>query len=64
MIILKSNQINSTIRWCSKNIAPRQFFLHNLIGGNGWKIFISRDSLWYLETDDPSLETYVKLKLL
>jgi hypothetical protein len=64
MIILESKQVSSTIRWCSKNIAPRQFFLHNLVGGNGWRVFISRNSLWYLETDDPSLETYVKLKLL
>ena len=64
MIILESKQVNSTIRWCSKNIATRKFLLNNLVFGNVLRVFISRNSLWYLETDDPSLETYVKLKLL
>lgn len=24
--------------WCKKNIGPRQFWIHNQRGGNGWVI--------------------------
>jgi len=40
-----------TEAWCSKIISRRTYWLHNKLGGKGWKI-IRRNSVWELELLD------------
>jgi hypothetical protein len=35
---IKIVSIGQTEAWCMKYIGPRQFYLHNKIGGTGWLI--------------------------
>lgn len=37
--------------WCLKNIGPRMFYLHNSIGGEGWRI-VRRDTGTYVCIED------------
>lgn len=37
--------------WCLKNIGPRMFYLHNSIGGDGWRI-LRRDGHNYVCIED------------
>jgi len=63
MIVIPHNKISVVHHWCSKNISPRQYYLHNTFGGDGWEFTRSKDiNGWKLKTDDPKLETYIELK--
>jgi hypothetical protein len=50
---------------CEKHIAPRKFYLHNRIGGNGWDVRPGYGG--YTSTiarfDDPQMATFIQLKL-
>lgn len=37
--------------WCLKNIGPRMFYLHNSIGGEGWRI-VRRNTGTYVCIED------------
>lgn len=39
------------VDYCSANISPRRYFLHNQIGGPGWRV-IRKQGYWELEIDD------------
>lgn len=64
-ITLPRNKLNEVRQWCEQHISPREYWLHNQIGGLGWKIS-NLDSIWEtnLEVDDQQLQTYIVLKFL
>ena len=65
MIVIPHNKISVVHHWCSKNISPRQYYLHNMFGGDGWEFTRSKDiNGWQLKTEDPKLETYIELKFI
>lgn len=37
--------------YCSGNISPRRYYLHNALGGEGWRIF-RKDGYWNLEINN------------
>lgn len=51
MKILPVKNLTKTEDWCSKIIGPRTYWLHNKLGGAGWRI-INRGSGWELELQD------------
>lgn len=63
-IKLSLGHCKSAQAWCEKNISPRQYWLHNQFGGEGWKIYSTySDGFWYLETEDPSYISWIQLTL-
>lgn len=38
MATFKVNNYNVAVEYCSKNIGPRRYWLHNKLGGEGWSI--------------------------
>lgn len=42
--------LNTTEKWCSKNISKRTYWLHNRIGGPGWEIRGTTSSIWNSNT--------------
>ena len=65
MIVIPANKLSVVHHWCNKNISPRQYYFHNMFGGEGWEF--RRDINvygWTLKTDDPKLETYIELKFI
>ena len=58
---------NTIIECCEQNISPRQYWLHNRVGGHGWEVSHSLDSTngfrAKLKVDDELMATFIKLKL-
>ena len=38
--------------WCLKNIGPRMYYIHNKIGGRGWRIMMKDRQLYLCIEDD------------
>lgn len=38
--------------WCLKNIGPRQYYIHNKVGGDGWRIMMKDRELFLCIEDD------------
>ena len=53
--------------WLDKHVSPRQYYLHNRIGGQGWEVYWDRYSKGYyttiLKVVDPSIATFVMLSI-
>ena len=50
--------------WCLKHIGPRLYYLHNKIGGEGWRIMRSKNSsdiLLCIEDDKKALMAMLTL---
>lgn len=63
MIEIPHNKLSVVQHYCIKNISPRQYYFHNMFGGDGWEIARNKDIFeWQLRTDDPKHETYIELK--
>lgn len=55
------HQLGHIMSYCYENISARRFFLHNQIGGEGWKLYNDSKG-WHLTTDDPRHLTFISLK--
>jgi hypothetical protein len=56
---------NTIIECCEQNISPRQYWLHNRVGGNGWEVAHSSVNGFrsILKINDDSIATFIMLKL-
>ena len=60
--------------YCQTNISPRRYYLHNQIGGTGWRIYsilapINPDgnwkiqmTTWHVDIDDDKQAMMIRLK--
>lgn len=60
--------------YCSNNISPRRYWLHDSIGGKGWRIYSNSEpedpninwkiqiSRWRIELDDEKQAILIRLK--
>lgn len=58
--------------YCSVNISPRSYYLHDSIGGVGWRLYTTKHikkpywqyqhSGWYLELDNEQYAILIRLK--
>ena len=54
MIEFKVPSVSKAEAWCMKHIGPRLYYIHDRIGGEGWRIMRSRttsEMLLCLEDD-------------
>ena len=56
---------NTVIECCEKYISPRQYWLHNRVGGDGWEVAPSSAGGFrsVLKVSDDSIATFIRLKL-
>lgn len=40
------------INWCSKYISPREYWLHNRVGGEGWRLLKFKQARQLIIEDD------------
>jgi hypothetical protein len=38
MVEFKIKNSQAAEKWCIKHISPRVYYLHNVYGGNGWRV--------------------------
>lgn len=60
----KVSKSNTAEAWCLKHIGPRLYYIHNKIGGEGWRIMASRNSsdiLLCIEDDKKALMAMLTL---
>jgi hypothetical protein len=63
--IVLPGKYNTAIECCEKYISPRQYWLHNRVGGNGWEVAHSSAGGFrsVLKVSDNSIATFIMLKL-
>jgi hypothetical protein len=63
--ILLPGKYNMVIECCEQYIGPRQYWLHNRVGGNGWEVSHSSAGGFRanLKVDDEAIATFITLKL-
>lgn len=50
-------------KWCIEHISPRQYYLHNRIGGDGWDIAYSeQERCWKGTIDNEQMAFMYTLK--
>jgi hypothetical protein len=56
---------NTVIECCEQYISPRQYWLHNRVGGNGWEVTHSSSGGFRatLKVDNDLTATFIMLKL-
>lgn len=59
-ITIPNNQRVPISRYCAKHISPQRYYLHNSVGGVGWRI-IQRIDGWALEAPSEHI-TIIALK--
>jgi len=52
MLEFKIKQIGIAEVWCLRNVGPRLYYLHNNIGGQGWRIMRKNSDLLLCIEDD------------
>lgn len=56
MKVLLRNHLR-TVKYCSANIAPQEYWIHNAIGGQGWRVSLAQQHdgsvQWQLTLDEP-----------
>lgn len=52
MIEFKVPNIRETEAWCLKYIGPRLYYIHNNIGGQGWRIMSKHGTILLCLEDD------------
>ena len=59
------DKYNSVIECCEEYISPRQYWLHNRVGGTGWEVTHSSAGRFHavLKVKDDSVATFIMLKL-
>lgn len=64
MTEFKIKNRSSAEAWCLKHLGPRLYYLHNKIGGEGWRIMKSQkspDILLCIEDDKKALMAILTL---
>jgi hypothetical protein len=64
MIEFKVSRVSPAEAWCLKHIGPRLYYLHNKIGGEGWRIMKAHQSpeiLLCIEDDKKALMAMLTL---
>jgi hypothetical protein len=65
MIEFKVPNIGKAEAWCMKHIGPRLYYIHDRIGGEGWRIMRKRDtSEMLLCLEDDKKATMAMLMLI
>ena len=66
MKVLVNNHL-AVVRYCDQYIASRQYWIHNTIGGTGWRVTLAEQPnkriRWQLELDD-NLESHITMMVL
>jgi len=60
-IQISRNNAALAIKWCTTNIGPPKYHLHNQVGGHNWRLCHFRASNTILEIDDDKLATIFAL---
>lgn len=47
--------------WLEKNVGPRKFYIHNMFGGEGWRVFTDKDGKIRITFDDDKTATLFML---
>lgn len=55
-------QAKKLIALCEQYVSPREYYMHNRIGGRGWEILRLKGKV-FAHIEDQSLATFIKLKL-
>ena len=63
--IVLPGKYNTVIECCEEYISPREYWLHNRVGGTGWEVSHSSAGGFRttLKVQDESLATFIRLKL-
>lgn len=48
---IRVRHYTEVVDYCTEHISPRRYYLHNQIGGLGWRVFRNK-GYWELEIDD------------
>jgi len=62
MITLSNSNQQAVQDYCEENIGCRMYYLHNLIGGDGWSMSVGHRNCYTLEITDPDMEILILLK--
>jgi hypothetical protein len=63
MIEFKVPNVGKTEAWCMKHIGPRLYYIHDRIGGKGWRIMRRQDEI-LLSLEDDKKATMAMLMLV
>ena len=58
--ILTHDQFAMAVKYCENYISPRQYWLHNKVGGDGWYLYLNNIG-WYLQVTDTKHLTFFTL---
>jgi hypothetical protein len=64
MIEFKVTSIGKAEAWCMKHVGPRLYYIHDKIGGEGWRIMRTRSSETLLCLEDDKKATMAMLMLV
>jgi hypothetical protein len=64
-IAIKYHQVPAAIRWCRHNIGDTMYYLHNVTGGEAWRVLKTRNNCdtYYIEIDDEKAAVIFALSL-
>jgi hypothetical protein len=56
---IRVRNYTEVVDYCTEHISPRRYYLHNQIGGLGWRV-IRKDKYWELEIhDEKSIDAHI-----
>lgn len=55
---IRVRHYTEVIDYCTKHISPRRYFLHNQIGGIGWRVFYN-GGYWELEINAEHADAHI-----
>ena len=58
-----TGQINDLVNILTNTVGPRTYYLHNSVGGSGWKIINPAGMVKTIVVDDDQLAVFLRLKL-
>lgn len=71
-LIIPTDARKAVARYCEANIAPRAYYLHDSVGGQGWRMYNEyrkdadnwkrQHSEWLLEVEDEHVAVIIRLK--
>jgi hypothetical protein len=64
-IVIEYHQVLDAIRWCRHNIGDTMYYIHNVTGGESWRILRSKNKSgnYYVEIDDEKTAVVFTLSL-